>query len=170
MSGIAKKGFEVLFWGVAGCELHVRLVDLSSSGIRWLFPKTGEVRVSSFPFMYSFSPCPYIPRMNNEETQRAVYWRELSASSSLLTGGAGVLPLHHAVVLQRSSRGFARVWYYKVRACGSARWAAQRVFPSVSGQSVALPLCPDCLPLKLVYLEFNLNFPQKSVTELLFYK
>lgn len=45
----------------------------------------------------------------------------------------------------------------------------QRIFLSISSISITLPLCPDCLPLKPVYLELNLNFLQKSVTEFLSY-
>ena len=44
-----QKRFRGLVLGGGGCGVHVRLVDLSSSGIMWLFPKTSEVRISSFP-------------------------------------------------------------------------------------------------------------------------
>lgn len=50
-----------------------------------------------------------------------------------------------------------------------AQWSMQRIFLSISSISITLPLCPDCLPLKPVYLELNLNFLQKSVTEFLSY-
>ena len=39
----------------------------------------------------------------------------------------------------------------------------------ISNESIALPLCPGYLPLKLMYLELTLNLLQKSVTKLFSY-